>query len=105
MGDGHITDVSEQAVYYAYSVGGVYYTVSQEISELRDSLPENLESVIGPVTLKFLPGNPGNSIVVSEDWLGIRVCAAAGPAQSGMNPAHIHDDGPSQLSTSRRDSL
>lgn len=40
---------------------------------MRDSLPENLESVIGPAILKFLPENPGNSIVVGEDWSGIRI--------------------------------
>jgi hypothetical protein len=72
MGDGYIVDVSEQSLYYTYSVWGVEYTASQDITELRDLLPENLESMIGPVTLKFLPANPGNSIVVSENWFGIR---------------------------------
>jgi hypothetical protein len=72
MGDGWVVDISEQALYYTYSVGGVEYTASQDITELRDLLPENLESLIGPVTLKFLPANPGNSIVVSEKWFGIR---------------------------------
>jgi hypothetical protein len=72
MGDGYVTDVSEQALYYTYSVGGVEYTASQEIAELRELLPENLDSIIGPVTLKFLPANPGNSIVVCKNWFGIR---------------------------------
>ena len=72
MGDGSVFDVSEQSVYYTYSVRGVEYTASQDITEFRSSLPENLESMIGPVTIKFLPGNPGNSIVVSENWLGAR---------------------------------
>ncbi len=72
MGDGWLVDVSEEALYYTYSVGGVEYTASQDVTELRDLLPENLESIVGPVTLKFLPANPGNSIVVSEKWFGIR---------------------------------
>lgn len=72
MGDGYITDVSEDAVYYTYSVHGVEYAASQEIAPIRDLLPEDLNTLIGPVTLKFLPTNPCNSIVVAEEWLGLR---------------------------------
>lgn len=72
MGDGYITDVSDTAIYYTYCVRGVEYAASQDITTFRETLPEKLESLIGPVTLKFLPNNPGNSIVVCESWRGVR---------------------------------
>ena len=72
MGDGYVTDVAGETVYYTYSVRGADYTASQDLTELRELLPENLESIVGPVTVKFLPANPGNSIVVCDNWFGIR---------------------------------
>jgi hypothetical protein len=50
----------------------VEYTASQDISKLRDRLPEDPQTWIGPVTIKYLPRNPANSIVVCEDWSGFR---------------------------------
>ena len=73
LGDGFVTDVGEHSLYYTYTVRGVDYAASQDITAVRELLPENLENLIGPVTLKFLPDNPGNSIIVCEDWLGLRV--------------------------------
>jgi hypothetical protein len=72
IGDGYITDVSEETVFYTYTVHGVEYAASQDITRVRNLLPENLDTVIGPVSLKFLASSPENSIVVSEDWFGIR---------------------------------
>jgi hypothetical protein len=72
MGDGFITDYTEEAIYYTYAAGGVEYAASQDITALHDVLPENLESLIGPVTVKFLPASPENSIVASEKWSGMR---------------------------------
>lgn len=71
LGDAMITEVSGDTLYYSYSVRGVVYTASQDISQLKEVLPDEPERLIGPVTLKYTPRNPANSIVVSENWSGV----------------------------------
>src|SRR5881296_2989526 len=72
MGDAMITEASDGIVYYSYSIRGVEYTASQDISALMTQIDIDLETLIGPVTLKFMPRNPFNSIVLCEEWSGIR---------------------------------
>jgi hypothetical protein len=77
--DGTVVDVQEvdgtqpgQFIIYQYDVAGVSYEASQEITYLRHYV--NLHSCrLGlPTSVKYDPHNPGNSIVVSESWLGLR---------------------------------
>jgi hypothetical protein len=77
MGDGMITDVQDDTLYFTYSVSGVSYNASQDVSRLRQLLPGELSHVIGPVWMKYLVRNPANSIVVCEHWSGIRNRAEA----------------------------
>ncbi len=72
MSDGLVTDVVEDTIYFSYTVMGVEYAASQDVSGLRGRLPADLAAVIGPVTLKYLPANPANSIVACEEWCGLR---------------------------------
>jgi hypothetical protein len=72
LADAEITEVAESSVFYSYSVRGVAYTASQDISRLREFLPDQPERLIGPVTLKYAPNNPANSIIICEDWSGLR---------------------------------
>ena len=73
LADGNITEVSDNAIFYTYSVGGVIYAASQDISELRASIPFDLEKLVGcPVTVKYVSRNPANSIVLCEEWSGLR---------------------------------
>ena len=71
LGDAMITEVAGDTLYYSYSIRGVEYTASQDISQLKQVLPDEPERLIGPVTLKYTPRNPANSIVVSESWSGL----------------------------------
>ncbi|MBL8293548.1 MAG: hypothetical protein JNN08_17000 [Bryobacterales bacterium] len=73
MGDGTLTDVQGDSVYYCYSIHGVDYTTSQDISTLRHLIPADADLLVGPVTLKYLVRNPANSIVVCENWSGLRI--------------------------------
>lgn len=77
--DGTVIDVNEmdgthpgQFIIYQYDVAGVSYEASQEITYLRQFV--NLQSCrLGlPTSVKYDPHNPGNSIVVSETWFGLR---------------------------------
>ena len=72
MGDAMIHEASDGIVYYSYSIRGVEYAASQDISSLKDRINVDPETLIGPVTLKFMSRNPFNSIVLCEEWSGIR---------------------------------
>jgi len=79
--DGTVIDVQEMQgansrpstlLIYQYDVAGVSYEASQDVTYLRQFI--NLHSCrLGlPTSVRFDPQNPGNSIVVSERWMGLR---------------------------------
>jgi hypothetical protein len=72
MMDGMVTDFSTDTVFYAYSVNGVDYAASQDLTGLQDLIPNDPALLIGQVTLKYAPRNPANSILVCESWSGFR---------------------------------
>lgn len=75
--DALITEASDVMLYYSYSVGGVQYEASQDVSALRELLPSQPERLIGPASLKYSPRNPGNSILICEEWSGLRAPSRA----------------------------
>ncbi len=77
LGDALITEASEAMLYYSYSVGGVQYEASQDLSGLRHLLPIEPERLIGPASLKYSSRNPGNSILICEEWSGLRAPSQA----------------------------
>jgi hypothetical protein len=79
LGDATITEVQDNTIFYSYSVGGVMYTASQDISQLRAQIPSDVERLIGPASLKYSPRNPANSIIVCEQWSGLRAKPSADP--------------------------
>ena len=80
LGDATITDANDGILYYEYSVRGVTYTASQDIAQLREQISTDLEQLIGrPASLKYSPQNPANSILLCEEWSGLRVRSAPPP--------------------------
>jgi hypothetical protein len=77
LGDATITEVSENTIYYEYSVRGVLYAASQDLEDLREQIPSDLERLIGPVSLKYSSNNPANSIILCEEWSGLRGARSA----------------------------
>jgi hypothetical protein len=71
LGGGEVLDVEGIAIVYSYSVGGVGYTASQDVTVFEAQLPENTMTLIGPALVKFDPRNPANSIVICEEWNGL----------------------------------
>jgi hypothetical protein len=72
MGSGTTTDFENGVISYHYSVGGVEYFATQDLSALTGLLPPKPETLIArPVSVKYLTHNPANSIVLSEDWSGL----------------------------------
>ncbi len=79
--DGTVIDVQEleldgrkpaTMLIFHYDVAGVSYEASQDVTYLRQLI--NLHSCrLGlPTSVRYDPQNPGNSIVLSERWMGLR---------------------------------
>lgn len=71
MGDATLVEVRDSLLFYSYDVRGVEYTASQDVAALGENAPCGY-SVTGPVCIKYDARNPANSIVVAEDWSGLR---------------------------------
>ena len=77
---GMVTDVHEvssngsgtQFVQYTYEIGGVTYQASQDITHLRQFVDIHSCKLGLPTSIKYDPSNPGDSIVIAEDWTGLR---------------------------------
>jgi len=72
LGDATLVEVRGNLLFYSYDVRGVEYTASQDVSALRELLPADPDAVNGVVYLKYDPKNPANSIILAEDWSGLR---------------------------------
>jgi hypothetical protein len=79
--DGTVIDVQEittpenrpaTMLIYQYDVAGVSYEASQDVTYLRQWI--NLHSCrLGlPTSVKYDSRNPGNSMVITEGWIGLR---------------------------------
>jgi hypothetical protein len=80
--DGTVIDVNEltsapgspemQLLVYQYDVAGVSYEASQDVTCLRHRV--DLHSCRSGLmtSIKYDPANPGNSIVIAENWNGLR---------------------------------
>ena len=80
--DGTVIDVKElsspagphemQLLVFQYDVAGVSYEASQDVSSLRHRV--DLHSCRSGLmtSVKYDPANPGNSIVIAENWTGLR---------------------------------
>ena len=70
MGDATLVEIHENVVFYSYGVRGVEYAASQDVSVLGRT-PVDL-SAVRSLSVKYDPRNPANSIVMSEEWSGLR---------------------------------
>ena len=76
LGDALVLEASDEAtgtlLYYTYTVQGVEYNASQDISTLRELLPDEPGRLVGVAHLKYALKNPANSILICEEWSGLR---------------------------------
>ena len=77
IGDGEILDVDGTVILYSYSVGGVEYTVGQDAAAIEALLPGDRMRMVGPASVRYDPKNPPNSIVLCEEWSGLRLRAVS----------------------------
>lgn len=78
--DGHLLDArtldgqdsvdpEPEVLLYSYRLAGVTYNCAQDVSMLGERVRGyRLDQ---PLQVRYDPRNPGNSIVVSEDWSGL----------------------------------
>ena len=79
--DGMLLDITELSaedgstltlLLFNYRIGGVDYECSQDITTLSSIVDPAQVRVGLPCSVRYQPGNPQNSIVVAEDWSGLR---------------------------------
>ncbi len=80
--DGNVIDVLELEddesgrqmilLIYTYDVAGVTYEASQDVTHLRQFIDLYSCRLGLPASVKYDPHNPGDSIVISETWSGLR---------------------------------
>ena len=79
--DGTVMDVQElngkggiahQLLIYQYDIAGVSYECSQDVTWLRHLVDLHSCRLGLPASIKYDPKNPGNSIVITEGWSGLR---------------------------------
>ncbi len=78
--DGNVVDVQEvsngasgttQLLIYNYDISGVAYEASQDITHLGQLIDLNSVRLSLPISIKYDPHNPGDSIVIAESWTGL----------------------------------
>ncbi len=89
--DGTVLDISEldpydagrpegmQLILYKYEIAGVSYECSQDITHLKDVI--NIADIrVGfPCSVRYNTHQPENSIVIAENWIGLRDTANSVP--------------------------
>jgi hypothetical protein len=61
-----------QLVSYSYAISGVTYQTAQDITGLESQV--RFERLVAghPASVKYDPANPSDSILVADDWSGLR---------------------------------
>ena len=89
--DGTILDLTEmdpegppqerqiRFISYNYEIGGVEYECSQDVTTLRDHLNSEDLRLGFPCSVRYDVRRPENSIVLAENWSGLRLSASSVP--------------------------
>jgi len=64
-------DGRRKLVCYTYSISGVSYETAQDITRLEARASQHRLVPGQPASIKYDPGNPGDSIVLTDDWSGL----------------------------------
>ena len=82
-------------IVYKYEIGGVEYECSQDVTSLRDHVhPEDLRLSF-PCSVRYDVRRPENSIVLAENWSGLRMTARSVPVRQ-MPPRKARGPRPAQ---------
>jgi len=68
-----LADLSpRQLVSYSYAISGVTYHTAQDITGLESQVRFDKLVAGQPASIKYDPSNPTDSILVADDWSGLR---------------------------------
>lgn len=92
--DGSISDApsndapadAPKLILYNYRIAGVAYEAAQDVSSLGD-LVRDIRADL-PVQVRYEPHNPANSIVVAEEWSGLRLGPHHADPETGSEAQH-----------------
>jgi hypothetical protein len=96
--DGMLLDVCEveaedgrtlTMLLYSYRIAGVDYESSQDITEMRGVVDAAQVRAGFPCSIRYQPGSPQNSIVVAEEWSGLRAGLPVLPAYDDPEPLDL----------------
>lgn len=73
-------------IIYKYEIGGVEYECSQDVSALRDHVKTEDLHLGFPCSVRYDVHRPENSIVIAENWSGLRNTAASVPIRRPPPP-------------------
>jgi hypothetical protein len=73
-------------LHYEYRIGGVDYECTQDASGMQDVVDVATVQAGFPCSVRYQPGNPQNSIVVSEKWSGLRASLPVLPTYDRRQP-------------------
>ena len=71
---------------YRYDIAGVTYEVTQDVSMLPEFAAKATRLVGRNISVKYEMKHPSNSIVVCEEWSGIREVSLSGPEGDSVLP-------------------
>ena len=74
---------------FSYRIGGVDYECSQDITNMSEIVDAAHVRAGFPCTVRYQPGNPQNSIVVAEEWTGMRAGLPVLPVFEDPDPIDI----------------
>jgi hypothetical protein len=64
--------MNHRLLLYSYSISGVTYEAAQDITGLEEQICLDRAVAGQPVGVKYDPSNPSNSILIADDWSGLR---------------------------------
>jgi hypothetical protein len=105
--DGNVVDIADldavesgrpggmKLILYRYEIAGVVYNCSQDVTLMGDFVDIYQCRLSFPATIRYDAHNPENSIIVAENWSGLRESAAIafGPSatRGGNKPGVLSD--------------
>ena len=78
---------------FSYRIGGVDYECSQDITNMAEVIDPAQVRAGFPCSVRYQPGNPHNSIVIAEEWTGLRAGLPVLPSFEDPDPidtSHLH---------------
>ncbi len=74
---------------YSCRIGGVDYECSQDITAMPEVVDAGEVRAGFPCSVRYQPGNPQNSIVVAEQWTGLRIGLPQLPLYDDPDPQYM----------------